>query len=172
MIRKLGPEWESARSRAPRPADFEAGGHHRHRRNHGQQQEQDLDVWTMGLPGHIMARHQPKSRDPAADRAQPKHRSPALHPAAAAGEDDEQQSEHAEAERRPQYIDRTPALVISAATGKCASRNALGKTSIVPWSRIAMSTLPRVLLKTQVKMNVTAIDAGRSTESRHSSALP
>jgi len=32
----------------------------------------------------------------------------------------------------------------------------IGKTSMVPWSRIAMSTLPRVLLKTQVKMNVTA----------------
>ena len=39
-------------------------------------------------------------------------------PEPASRDDHEQQREQAEAERKPQYIDSTPALVISAAPGK------------------------------------------------------
>ena len=53
--------------------DFEAGGHHRNRRNHGQQQDQDLDSLNHGRTGARSWRGTSRSPGhPAADRAQPK----------------------------------------------------------------------------------------------------
>jgi hypothetical protein len=116
----------------------------------------------MGVPEHdhgaaraeVQGTRLPIGRRPRGARRPVTRVRPASQPAAR--EDDEQQRERAEAERQPQYIEITPELVVPAAPGNRTSRNALGKTSMVPWSRIAMNTLSRVLLKPQVKMNVTA----------------
>ena len=86
---------------------FEPVGDDGDRRNHGQQQDEDLDSLNHGLTGARSWRGTSRSpEDPAADRAQPKHvpgPSPGsvLLPKPAAREDDEQQREHAEAERQP-----------------------------------------------------------------------
>ena len=109
-----------------------------------------------------MARHEPKSRAPGCGSraAQAAFAGPSpgsvLLPQPAAREDDEQKREQAEAERQPPIHRQHACARHPGGAGQVSHRNALGKTSMVPWSRIAMSTLPRMLLKTQVKMNVTA----------------